>query len=87
MEMRFQVGGNVSFGFHVGGGSAPQPPEPPAPVDGLAYLYGDMACLFDGTVMDFNADNIVYGTMVPVDYLPAHGFAAIIDRTNGSCGI
>ena len=28
MEMGFQVGGNVSFGFHVGGGSAPQPPEP-----------------------------------------------------------
>ena len=54
------------------------------PENGLAYLYGDIYCKFDGTVMDFTSENIVYGTMIPIDYLPSHGFAAIIDRTSGS---
>lgn len=54
------------------------------PENGLAYLYGDMYCKFDGTVMDFAAENIVYGTMIPMDYPPSHGFTAIVDRTSGS---
>lgn len=45
MEMGFQVGGSVSFGFHVGGGSAPQPPEPS---DHKCALTGAALPAFDG---------------------------------------
>ena len=62
MDMEFQVGQSVTFGFDVGG-SAPAPPPTPVPSGEVLYGMIDYALVQSGVF----ADNILFGDALEVE--------------------
>lgn len=62
MDMEFQVGQSVTFGFDVGG-SAPAPPPTPVPSGEVLYGTSDYILAESGTF----ADNVLFGDASEVE--------------------
>ena len=57
MDMEFQVGQGVTFGFDVGGGYIPPEPETSTP-----FIAGTMTQVFQGSLVDLAAGEVISGT-------------------------
>jgi hypothetical protein len=57
MNMEFQIGRSVTFGFDVGGGYIPPEPETSTP-----FIAGAMTPVFQGSLVNLAAGEVISGT-------------------------